>query len=336
MLPRLAQAFETLFGDALRPAAGFLRAAAVVALLAVVGLSALRALLLLRAIRFGWETGVVVRCPECRRLIADPDLPTCPSGHPIRFPRGTAGRERRRRRVQSLSRAAALAVVAVPAGTALAAAVGFGAIGVARMEGALASLTAALAYLFLASAVGLAGLALTSRPRGWTERALSGAVAVLCLFPAFVLALLARGFEPSRPRTIGHLWKTPTALYVSSPGGRGRRVGEPSAEIDAELVDVQAPAFGVVWEGLARFRAGERVVNWKGEGGTTARLLEKWAAPLSRRGVFLQRSTRSIFLPPNLRTWIVAEPGKIRFGSGGDFDLTRPATPSGGPLRRNG
>jgi len=336
MLPRLAQAFETLFGDALSPAAGFLRAAAVVALLAALALSALRALSLLRAIRFGWETGVVVRCPECRRLTADPELATCPSGHPIRFPPGAAGRERRRRRFRSLSRAAALAAVTVPAAAALAAAVGFRATGVARAEGALASLAAALAYLFLAAAVGLAAVALTSGPRGWTERALSAGVSVLCLLPAFVLALLARGFEPSRPRTIGHLWKTPTALYVSSAGGRGRRVGEPSAEIEAELVDVQAPAFGVVWEGLARLRAGDNVVKWKGEGGTTARLLEKWAAPLSRRGVFLQRSTRSVFLPPNVRTWIVAEPGKIRFGSGGDFDLTRPAMPSGGPLRRSG
>ena len=324
MLPRLAQAFETLFGDALRPAAGFLRAGAVLALLAAVALSALRALSLLRAIRFGWETGVVVRCPRCRRLTADPELATCPSGHPIRFPPEASGRERRRRRYGALSRVAALTAVAIPAGTALAAAVGFRTIGVTRMEGGLASLTAALAYLFFASAVGLVGLALTSRPRGWTERALSAAVSVLCLLPAFVLALLARGFEPGRPRTIGHLWKTPTALYVSSSGARGRRVGEPSGEIEAELVDVQAPAFGVVWEGLARFRAGERVVKWKGEGGMTARLLEKWAAPLSRRGVFLQRSTRSIFLPPNVRTWIVSEPGKIRFGAGGDYDLSRP------------
>jgi hypothetical protein len=336
MLPRLAQAFETLFGDALSPAAGFLRAAAIVALLAAVGLAALRALSLLRAMRFGWETGVVVRCPECGRLTADPDLPACPSGHPIRFPPGAAGRERRRRRFQSLSRAGLLWALAVPALAALAAAVGFRATGVARMEGALASLTAALGYLFLAGAVGLAAVAMTPGPRGLTDRALSAGVAGLCLRPALVLALLARGFEPSRPRTIGHLWKTPTALYVSSPGWGGRRVGEPSAEIEAELVDVQAPAFGVVWEGLARLRAGERVVKWKGEGGATARLLEKWAAPLSRRGVFLQRSTRSLFLSPNVRTWIVAEPGKIRFGSGGDFDLTRPATPSRGPLRRNG
>jgi hypothetical protein len=193
------------------------------------------------------------------------------------------------------------------------------------MEGSLATLTAALAYLFLASAVGLASLALTARPRGFTERALPAAVSVLCLLPAFVLALLARGFEPARPRTIGHIWKTPTALYASSSSdSRGRRVGEPSAEIEAELVDVQAPAFGVVWEGLARFRAGGSVVKWRGEGGTAARLLERWAAPLARRGVFLQRSNQSIFLPPNVRTWIVSEPGKIRFRSGGDFDLTRP------------
>jgi hypothetical protein len=160
------------------------------------------------------------------------------------------------------------------------------------------------------------------------------ATSILCLLPALLLSLLARGFEPPEPRTIGHLWTTPTALYVSS-GDRAQRVGDPASEIDAELVGVRAPALGIVWEGIARFRAAGRVVRWRGRGGTLARLFERWAAPLSRRGVFLQRSTRSLFLPPNVRTWIVSEPGKIRFGSEGDFDLARPK-PRSGPLRRTG
>jgi hypothetical protein len=334
MLPRLAQAIESLFGVALRPAAGFLRAAALIALLAAVTFSLVRAALALRAFRLGWENALVVRCPRCRRLVADPELRTCPSGHPIRFPAGAANRESRRRRFHGLSRVAASSAFVVPLLIALGAAAGFRTTGAARMEGPLASLTASAAYLFLTGALALLGLTLSARPRGWTERALLAATSILCLLPALLLSLLARGFEPPVPRTIGHLWTTPTALYVSS-GGRARRVGGPASEIDAELVDVRAPAFGIVWEGLARFRAGGRVVGWRGRGGTLARFFERWAAPLSRRGIFLQRSTRSLILPPNVRTWIVSEPGRIRFGPRGDFDLARPKPPSG-PLRRIG
>jgi len=335
MLPRLAQAIESLFGEALRPAAGLLRAAAQVALVAAITFSALRAARTFQAFRLGWETALVVRCPRCRLLVADPDLRTCPSGHPIRFPSGAANRERRRRRFHRLSRVAASSGFLVPVAIALAAAAGFRMTGVTRMQGPLASLTASIAYVFLAASLALAGLAVSARRRSWTERALHATTSLLCLAPALVLSLLARGFEPQEPRTIGHFWSTPTALYVSS-GGRAHRVGEPASEIEAELVDVRAPAFGIVWEGLARFRAGDRVVRWRGRGGTVARLFERWADPLSRRGVFLQRSTRSVFLPPNVRMWIVSEPGKIRFGPGGDLDLARPAKPPSGPLRRTG
>jgi hypothetical protein len=335
MLPRLAQAIESLFGEALRPAASLLRATAQVALVAAVTFSFVRVARTLRAFRLGWENALVVRCPRCRRLVADPDLRTCPSGHPIQFPSGASDRELRRRRFHRLSRVAASSAFVVPVLIALGAAAGFRMTGVARMEGPLASLTASFAYLFLAAALALAGLAASPRCRSWPERALHAATSILCLFPALLLSVLARGFEPPQPRTIGHLWSTPTALYVSS-GGRPHRVGEPASEIDAELIDVRAPALGIVWEGLARFRAGDRVVEWRGRGGTLARLFERWAAPLSRRGVFLQRTTRSLFLPPNVRMWIVSEPGRIRFGSAGDFDLARPAKPPRGLLRRTG
>jgi hypothetical protein len=335
MLPRLAQAIEGLFGDALRPAAGLLRAAALVALLAAVTLSLIRAARSLRAFRLGWENALVVRCPRCWRLVADPDLQTCPDGHPIRFPAGAADRELRRRRFHRLSRVVASSAFVIPILIALGAAAGFRMTGVLRMEGSLASLTASVAYVFLAASLALAGLAGSARRRSWMERVLLAATSILCLFPALLLSLLARGFEPPGPRTIGHLWSTPTALYVSS-GGRAHRVGEPASEIDAELVEVRAPALGIVWEGLARFRAGDRVVEWRGRGGNLARLFERWAAPLSRRGVFLERSTRSLFLPPNVRMWIVSEPGRIRFGPAGDFDLARPAKPARAPLRRTG
>jgi hypothetical protein len=322
MLPRLAQAIESLFGGALRPAAGVAYCAAVLALFAAVTYSSIRAALALRAYRLGWENALVVRCPVCRRLVADPDLAACPSGHPIRFPKRAAERESRRRRLPRSFRLAATSAFVLPLLIALAAAAGFRMTGAARVEGPLASLTASSAYLFLIATLALAGLALTPARRGWAERSLLASTAILCLFPALLLSILARGFEPPRPRTIGHLWSTPTAMYVSW-GGRGHRVGAPASEIDAELVDVRAPALGVVWQGLARFRAGDRVVRWKGRGGTLARLCERWAAPLSRRGVFLRRSRRSIFLPPNVRMWIVSEGGKVRFGSSGEFDLSR-------------
>jgi hypothetical protein len=86
-------------------------------------------------------------------------------------------------------------------------------------------------------------------------------------------------------------------------------------------VDARAPAFGVVWQGLEGFRSGERVVKWRGRGGFMARVLARWAGPLSRRGIFLARSTRIVPLPPNVRVWIVAQPGAIRFTTQGTFDL---------------
>ena len=334
MLPRLAQALETLFGEALRPATGLLRTAAVFALAAAVAFSLIRAARALRAFRLGWETAPVVRCPRCRRLVADPELRECPSGHAIRFPRGAAERDSRRRRFPRFYRVTASAAFVVPPLVALLTAAGFRLTRAAQMDGPLASLTASAAFLFLAAALALAGLAFSPRSRSWPERSLLAATSILCLFPALLLSLLARGFEPEKPRAIGHLWSTPTALYVSW-GGRGHRVGEPASEIDAEVVSVRAPALGIVWEGLARFRAAGRVVPWRGRGGFLARFLERWADPLSRRGVFLQKSTRSLFVPPNVRTWIVSEPGKIRFGPEGGFDLA-PATPALAPLRRNG
>ena len=92
-------------------------------------------------------------------------------------------------------------------------------------------------------------------------------------------------------------------------------------EMEALLVDARAPAFGVVWEGLEGFRSGERVVKWNGRGGTIARLLARWAGPLSSRGIFLARSTQTVLLPPNVRVWIVSEPGKVRFTTEPELDL---------------
>ena len=334
MLPRVTEAVESLFGGALVPAARVFRATAQTALALALVLPLLRFALSFAAFRYGWETAVVVRCPKCRRLVADPDVPRCPAGHPIRFPPGAARRETRRRRFRRLTRAIASYGFLLPLGVALAAAAGFAGCGVSRVEGALATIAASAAYLFFLAALALGSLAVAPAPRGATERLLHAGTAAACLLPAVVLALSARAFEPPRPREIGSLWSTPTAVYVST-GGRARRAGDARIEMDALLVDARAPAFGIVWQGLEGFRSGPLFVKWRGRGGRTSRLLARWAAPLSRRGVYLARSTRSVPLPPNVRVWIVAEPGRIRFSTEGAFDLTRPPR-APGLLRRTG
>ena len=320
MLPRLARAIEGLFGGALDSTAGFLRAVAHLALLAAVAIPLVRAAISLHAFRYGWETAVVVRCRRCRRLVADPEAKACPEGHPVRFPAGAAARERWRQRFHRVRRIAGSYGFLLPAFLAIASVAAFRSAGVARVEGSLAAICASASFLFFAAALALAGFALSPRPRGAADRLLHAGIALLCLGPALALALLARGFEPPRPRPIGHLWATPTALYLST-GGRARRVGEPAGRIEAHLVDVRAPAFGIVWQGLTGVDAGPRFVRWRGRGGSVGRFLERWAAPLSRRGVFLARSRRSVPLPANVRVWIVSEPSGIRFTPGGEHDL---------------
>jgi hypothetical protein len=320
MLPRLAEAVESLFGGRLAPVAAFARGAASVTLALAIALPLLRAALSFTAFRYGWETALVVRCPRCRRLVADPDVGICPAGHPIRFPPGAARREARRRRFHRFARAAASYRFVLPGVIALGAVAGFQACGVSRVEGSLATLTAATSYLFFAAALALAALAASPNPRGAPERVLHAGTAAACLLPAIVLALFARAFEPPHPHAIGYVWSTPTSFYAST-GGRGRRLGDPRMEVEALLVEARAPAFGIVWQGLEGFRSHSRIIKWTGRGGLTARLLSRWASPLSRRGVFLSRSTQTVPLPPNVKIWIVSEPGRIRFTTEGDHDL---------------
>jgi len=242
----------------------------------------------------------------------------------VRFPAGAAAKERWRRRFHRVRRIAASYSFLLPAFLAVASVVLFRTAGVARVEGSLAAICASASFLFFAAALALAGFALTPRPRGAADRVVHAGIALLSLGPALALALLARGFEPPRPRAIGNLWATPTALYLSS-GGRARRVGEPADHVEAHLVDLRAPAFGIVWQGLTGMDAGPRFIRWRGRGGSTSRFLERWAAPLSRRGVFLARSRRSVPLPANVRVWIVSAPSGIQFTPAGDHDL--PALP---------
>ncbi len=320
MLPRLARAIESLFGGGLASAALFLRGVAQLALLAAIAVPLVRAALSFTAFRHGWETALVVRCPRCRRLVADPEASTCPDGHPVRFPGTAATKERWRRRFHRSRRIVASYGFVLPTFLAVASVIAFRVAGAARVEGPLAAICASLAFLFFAAALGLAGLALSPRPRSAADRVLHAGIAALCLGPALVLALLARGFEPPRPRAIGHVWSTPTALYLST-GGRARRVGEPAGQVEAHLVDVRAPAFGIVWQGLTGVEAGARFIKWRGRGGSFSRLLERWAAPLSRRGVFLARSRRTVPVPANVRVWIVTDGDEVRFTPGGEHDL---------------
>jgi hypothetical protein len=332
MLPRLAEAVEKLFGGSLSQAAGFARGLATITLVVAVTLPLLRAAFSFIAFRYGWEEASVVRCPRCRRLVADPESPVCPSGHPVRFPPWAAVRESYRRRWHGLRRAVAGYRFLLPAAVAVVAALAFSGFGVARMEGPLAGLCASIAYLFFVAALALAALAASLGRRGAPERILLTTIAAGSLLPAIALGLLAGAFEPPRPREIGSVWTTPTALYLST-GGRARRVGGPGTEVEALLVEARAPAFGVVWQGLEALRVGGRVIRWRGRGGFTARVLSRWANPLSRRGVFLARSSLTVRLAPNEKVWIVSEPGRIRLSTAGSFDL-RPAPPA--PLRRTG
>lgn len=327
MLPRLARAIESLFGGGLASAAGFLRGAAQLALVAAVAVPLVRAALAFTAFRYGWETAVVVRCRRCRLLVADPESGTCPNGHAVRFPAMAAAKERWRRRFHRSRRIVASYGFVLPVFLAVASVVAFRASGAARVEGSLAAICASAAFLFFAAALALAGFGLSPRPRGSTDRILHAGIAVLCLGPALVLSLLARGFEPPRPRAIGHVWSTPAALYLSW-GGKARRVGEAAGHVEAHLVDVRAPAFGIVWQGLTGVRASHRFIPWRGRGGSASRFLERWAASLSRRGVFLSRARRTVPLPANVRVWIVSASGRVRFTPGGDHDLERASVPS--------
>ncbi len=90
------------------------------------------------------------------------------------------------------------------------------------------------------------------------------------------------------------------------------------------------------WEGVSGFRAGTRTIPWRGRGGMLARVLDRWSEPLERRGVFLQRPTRSVPLPVNVRIWIISTPEGIRFSAKRDLALAPPAPRSADPLRRTG
>lgn len=320
MIPTAARAFERLFGAGLQPAAAALRLAALAALCVAVAAALVRLARAVSARRFGWETAAVVRCPACGALAADPAIPECPAGHPVRFPRGARQREERRRG----------AVAGPGAQRRLAAAAGAQAIlAFAAVAGArtfrvtdasappLAAIAGASGYLFLALALLCAGAAAAPSARGTLARVLAALAAVAACAPAATLLFFARVADPPPRVAIGSLWQTPTALYVAA-GKRPRREAEAAAAIEAEVVEVRSPLFGLRWEGLARLRAAGRAIPWRGSGGLGARFAARWPAALS--GSLFEARSRVVPVEtsPNVRVWVFRGPEGISFSSAGD------------------
>ena len=316
-MPRLARAIEGLFGPSLAAAAEALTALATILLVAGIAIPLLHAVLSYHAWRHGWETARVVRCRRCGRLAADPEAPVCPSGHPVRFPPGAARLEALKRRFPGWRSTAAaypmlfsLLVCALAVG-------GYATLRVGRLDSPLASMAAALSYVFFAALLYAASYALSPRWRGWTTRVFHTALAAALLLPVFLFASLSRGLEPPEREVLAHFWTTPTAVYLSS-GGRAKKVAPAAAEVTAVAVEAHLPAVGVVWEGLQGFRIGEEEIAWKGSGGRMARWLAPWAADSSpARDVALLRSARRVPLSPNLKIEIVKERGRLRFTPAG-------------------
>ena len=310
---RLARAIEGLFGPSLTAAAEALTALATFLLVAGVALPLLRAALAYHAWRQGWETARVVRCRRCGRLSADPATPVCPSGHPIRFPPFAARIEAWKRRFSGWRSAAAVYPIALSLLLCVLAVLGYTGLRVGQLDSPLASLAAALAYVFFAAVLYAGSYAISPRSHGWTTRVVHAALAGALLLPTLLLGSLSRGLEPPERQVLGHVWATPTAVYLSS-GGRAKKVAPAAPEAIAIGVEAQAPALGVVWEGLRGFRIGEEEIAWRGTGGTTARWLDRWAADTSSGGdVALLRRVQRVALPANVKILILKERGRLQF-----------------------
>lgn len=314
MLSALARALETIFGAALAPTAALLRPAATLALVAALLLAGRAIVRAIAAWRYGWIPATLVRCPRCGQLAGDPARARCPEGHEVRFP---ARAIRRLAVPESSARRLARHAYPIVLAAALAAAIlaAYLLADIHDLIRPISTITASLAFLFFCSAVCAAGFALRPRPSGAVTRILHAGLAAACFFPALVLALLSRGFEPPVEKEIGSLWTTPTALYVTG-GGRARREGPPAVRLDAIMDEVTVPGLGVVWEGLEGFDVLGRRVPWKGAGGATARLLGWWVRPSDRSPGLFRRSLQFVTLEPNHRVRILASRDHVRFVSG--------------------
>ncbi|MEP6802594.1 MAG: hypothetical protein ABJC07_11680 [Acidobacteriota bacterium] len=317
MIPTAARAFERLFGAALSPAVGALRLAAWASFAVVVFAAAAASARAIARGRYGWETGTLVRCRQCDRLAADPELASCPEGHPVRFPRGAAARELRRR-VGGTRRPLLWAAAAAEVGVMIAAVAGARAFRIADAEAPpLAAITGAAGFLFAAGSLLAAARAASPGSQGLFGRLLAGAAAVVALVPALFFLVLARAADPPLPRTLGSLWRTPLALYVSD-GGKARREAGAAEPLEAEVVSVASSPLGFSWEGLAQLRSGERTVPWRGRTGGTARTFARFPGVLKALGFSFSRAWRPIAAPPNEKIWIVRGPAGIAFTTAAD------------------
>ncbi|MFN2632593.1 MAG: hypothetical protein ABR610_04175 [Thermoanaerobaculia bacterium] len=318
MIPTAARAIESLFGAALLPAAGALRMAALASLGLVVILAIAGIVRAVAARRYGWETGSLVRCRRCARPVADPALGTCPEGHPVRFPPAAAAREMRRQaagaRRDWLSPAAVAGCAAVVA-VALLSARAF------RIAdpGAppLAAIAGAAGFLFCAGALLAALRAISPGVHGVFGRLLACGAAAVAVAPALFFLIVTRAADPPGPRTLGSLWRTPSALYVSD-GGPARREASPAEPLEADVVSVGSPLLGSSWEGLAHLRAGGQAFRWRGRSGSAARSFGSVPRFLTALGFSVTRSWRRIAAPVNEKIWIVRGPAGIAFTSVAD------------------
>jgi hypothetical protein len=311
MLSAFARALETVLGPALGPAASLLRVLAVLTLLAAIVTAGVAMTRAIAAWRYGWTPAVLVRCPRCGKIASDPAVAACPDGHPVRFP-ASAGRRLGPAPTGWRRGARALYPIVFAAAAGAAAVFLYFGSGVDRTARPVATITASLAYLFFAAALAASAYALSPRPVGGLARLLHAGLAVACLLPAFVLAWLARGFEPAVEREIGSLWTTPTALYVAA-GSRARREGAAVERLDALSVDARFPGFGILWEGLEGFHAAGVSVPWRGRGGLAARLAVRWLRPSASADSLFTRSVQTLALQPNRRVHILATREHVRF-----------------------
>ncbi|MDQ2871333.1 MAG: hypothetical protein M3S32_11355 [Acidobacteriota bacterium] len=320
MIPTAARAVERLFGGALLPAAGALRVAALASLGIVLVLAVAGILRAVAARRYGLETGSFVRCLRCAKPVADPALGACPEGHPVRFPAGAAAREMRRQaagpRRDWLS----------PASAAGCAAVAFLALVSARAfriadPGAppLAAIAGAAGFLFCAGALLAALRAVAPGVHGVFGRLLACGAAAAAVAPALFFLVLTRAADPPGPRTLGSLWRTPSALYVSD-GGKARREAPPGEPLEADVVSVASPLLGSSWEGLARLRSGGQEFPWRGRSGASARGFAGAPRLMAALGFSVSRSWRPVTAPLNERIWIVRGPGGIAFTTAAERD----------------
>ena len=311
MLSRFARAVEHLFGSTAVAAASVLQTVAALLLIAAVTLCLIRGALSLRAWRHGWERGLIVRCRRCGHPTADPAQPVCPKGHPVRFPPTAARMEELRRRFTRWTRAARAYPIALSILLAVAATAGYLSLRVGRLSSPLAGMAAALAFLFFLALLYAAARAVAAGFDGWISRIVHANLAVLLVLPVLFLGYLSRSFEPVERRVLGHLWRTPTALYVST-GRRARRVAPAADHVEAFFVEARAPAAGVIWQGLTRMQAAGVDVPWKGAGGRTARWLDRFAQEPSGSGL-LVRGSQGIAVPANVRILIVRERDELKF-----------------------